>query len=101
MMFGMISGGIAVLGEDLLQETRGHDVPIHRSQRRPGDRRAAEMIRRLAAAIVHEDGPAEEARNNYRWQRREQERPVRRGENVHDVGAPQLPHQHRQIDELE
>ena len=100
MMFGTISAGIPCSAKTLCRKREGTTFSIDRSQRESGDRRTAEMIRRLAAPIVHEDGPAEEAGNNYRRQRREQERPVRRRKNVHDIGPSQFPHQHRQIDEL-
>ena len=58
------------------------------------------MIGRFAAAIVHQHRTAKEPGDNHRRERREQEREVRRGEDVDDVRAPQLAREQRVIHEL-
>jgi hypothetical protein len=58
------------------------------------------VIRCLAAAVVDQDGLAEQARDEEGRERREQEREVRRRKGVDDVGAPQLAEQQRPVDEL-
>src|SRR5262245_56858993 len=48
------------------------------------------MVRRFAAVIVENDRPTEELRDQYRRERRQEERRVRGGKYVDDVGVPQL-----------
>ena len=90
----------AEAGEDVLEEARRDGVPLDPAQRRARDRRAPQMIGRLAAAVVHDDRLAEQLGDQDRRQRREQEREVRRGEDVDDVRPAQLADEQRPVAEL-
>ena len=63
-------------------------------------RERREMVGRLAAAIVQDDGPAEQPRDQNGRERRQQERGIRGREHVDDVGAANLRDERRNIDEL-
>ena len=83
--------------KDVDQETRGHNVLRHTSQRGAGDRGMAEVIGGFATPVVQDHGPAEQACREDRWQGREQKRRVRRREDVNDVRAYHLPQEQREV----
>ena len=58
------------------------------------------MVGRFAAVVVEEHRLAQRARHQPGRQRRQQERRVRRREDVDDVGPPQLAPQQRPVGQL-
>ena len=72
--------------EDILEKRRRHDVAIDVPEQHSSDRRSLQMVGRLAAAVVHDDGLSQQARHQDRRKGSQQERPIRRGKDVNDVG---------------
>ena len=87
-------------GEDADEEARRDDVALHGAKRPPGDARAGEVIGRLAAAIVQDDGPSEQPGDQNGREGRQQKRGIRGREHVDDVCAANLREERRNIDEL-
>src|SRR5215471_20288488 len=57
-----------------------------------------QMIARFTAVIVNNRLHAMQLRNQPRWRRRQVERPIRRRENVRNIGVPKLPPEQCQVD---
>ena len=76
---------------------RRHHVAFDARQRRPCDPGASQVVGRLAAVVVEDDGPPEQPTHQDGGQRGEQKRPVGRREHVHDVGASDLTHELRHV----
>ncbi len=72
--------------EDILEKRRRHDVAIDVPEQHSSDRRSLQMVGRLAAAVVHDDGLSQQARHQDRRKGSQQERPIRRRKDVNDVG---------------
>ena len=85
------------LPEDIGEELRGNNVPVHLCQSGAGDPRPPQVIWSFAATVVEHDRPVQKMSHDQGGQRREQERCVRGGEDMHDVGPTQLARQPRDI----
>ena len=84
--------------EDVDEIPRRRDHGVGATQR--GDRGPsppAQMVVRLATAVVQHDALAQQLPDEDRRRRREQERPVRGAEHVHDVVRPERPEQRRDV----
>ena len=88
-MFGMIGASMPNRANTSTRNRDGTTLRSTRAIARPRDRRAPEVVGRLRrCGSSARPGVPSDARDEDRRQRREQERAVRGGEHVHDVGAP-------------
>ena len=99
-MFGTIVASMPKPAKTSTRKRDGTTLRSTRAARRGRSADRAQVVRRFAAAVVQHDRPAEQPRDEDGRQRREQERGVRRREDVHDVGARQLAEQQRPVDQL-
>ena len=91
---------VAAAGEDAAEIPRRNDDRVGHLQKRMDEAAPArEMVVGLAAVVVEDHALAEPPRRQDRRHRAEQERPVRGGEDVHDVALGEAP-QARSVERL-